>query len=229
MDYIWEKVSFLMNLTDIKVYRLTHIDNISHILKYGITHRNSPNHNPNYLSIGDSSLIHTRDHKHVTVDNGDYLDFDAPEIILGQYIPFYFGVKMPMLYVIQNGGNFVPESTAPGKIIYMACSLNRIIDRYENYYFSDGHATDNLTTFYNKNHITDLPKIIDWDAVKKLYWGGNDNLNLKRKKQAEFLLKGDLNSDLIFGFGCYDETAKKHLLEMGIEESKIKVIQNAYF
>ncbi len=112
-----------MNLAEIKVYRMTHIDNIPHILKNGITHRNSPNHNPNYISIGDISLIYTRDNKQVIVDNGDFLDFDAPKITLGQYIPFYFGVKMPMLYVIQNGGNFVPESTPANKIIYIACSL----------------------------------------------------------------------------------------------------------
>ena len=185
--------------------------------------------NPNYISMGDVSLIHTRENKHVTVDNGDFLDLDAPKIILGQYIPFYFGVKMPMLYVIQNGGNFVLESTPASKIVYMACSLSRIITKNNSYFFSDGHATDNLTTFYNKTKINDLPEIIDWDAVKASYWGRQDNLNLKRKKQAEFLIQDDLPSNLIIGLGCYNENARKRLVTMRFEENKIKIIPNAYY
>ena len=161
-----------MDLAEIKVYRMTHIDNIEHVLQNGITHRNSPNHILNYITIGDISLINTRDTKQVTVDNGDFLDLDASTIILGDFIPFYFGVKMPMLYVIQNGGNFVIKSTPASDIVYMVCSVIRIIKQHENYYFSDGHATDNLTSFYNKTRINDLAEIIDWNAVKTSYWGG---------------------------------------------------------
>jgi len=41
-----------MDLAAIKVYRITHIENIEHVLQNGITHKNSPNHNPQYKSIG---------------------------------------------------------------------------------------------------------------------------------------------------------------------------------
>jgi hypothetical protein len=218
-----------MDLADIKVYRMTHIDNVAHILENGITHRNSPNHNPNFVAIGDISLIHTRDNKQVTVDNGDFLDFDAPTITLGDFIPFYFGIKMPMLYVIQNGGNFVVKSTPALKIVYLVCSVKRIINKHKNYYFSDGHATDNLTTFYDKTRINDLPEIIDWNAVRASYWGGQDNLNVKRKKQAEFLVSEDIASNFIIGYVCYNDVAKNKLLDLGIKDEQIKVIPNAYY
>lgn len=218
-----------MDLAEIKVYRMTHLDNIEHILQNGITHRNSPNHNPNYITIGDISLINTRDTKQVTVDNGDFLDFDASTITLGDFIPFYFGIKMPMLYVIQNGGNFVIEPTPASKIVYMVCSVSRLIEKYEKYFFSDGHATDNLTSFYNKSRINDLAEIIDWNAVKASYWGGQDNLNLKRKKQAEFLISEDIAPSLIFAFGCYNDAAKNKLISIGVKKEKIKVIPKAYY
>ena len=32
------------------LYRMTHIDNISHILEHGITHQSSINCNPNYVN-----------------------------------------------------------------------------------------------------------------------------------------------------------------------------------
>jgi hypothetical protein len=41
------------------LYRMTHIENIPHILQYGITHSSSRNSNPNFKPIGDVSLINT--------------------------------------------------------------------------------------------------------------------------------------------------------------------------
>src|SRR5664279_2528769 len=102
-----------MDLAQINVYRMTHIDYIPHILHHGITHKRSAHSNPDFITIGDVSLIDTRSGKVVIVDNGDLLDFGAPSITLGDFIPFYFGIKMPMLYVIQHGGNFVESATPP--------------------------------------------------------------------------------------------------------------------
>jgi len=211
------------------IYRMTHIKNIQHILKYGITHKNSPNSNPNFVNIGDLSLIDNRENKSVKVDNGEFLNPISKNIILGNYIPFYFGIKMPMLYIMQIGGNFVEKATKPEDIIYLACSIDKIIDTGLDFYFSDGHATNHYTSFYEKNQIDKINEIIDWQAIKASYWGGDENLNIKRKKQAEFLVLNDLHPDLIIGFGCYNQLAKHQLLDMGIEESKIKVIPNGYF
>ncbi len=207
---------------------MTHIGNIPHILQHGINHTHSVNRNPDFVAIGDLSLIHTRDARQVRVDNGD-MNLEAPLITLGNFIPFYFGIKIPILYVIQNGGNFVIDATPAPDIIYLVCSVERIIEKQENYYFSDGHATDSLTTFYDSSKVNDLPKIVDWNAVKASYWGGQDNLNIKRKKQAEFLVSEDLSPDLILGFGCYNEAVKTTLTELGIDKDKIKVIPNAYY
>ncbi|RYX86902.1 DUF4433 domain-containing protein [bacterium] len=218
-----------MELADIKVYRMIHIDNIPHVLQQGITHKDSPNRNPDFVTIGDVSLIDTRSNKQVCIDNGDFLNYSSTSITLGDFIPFYFGVKMPMLYVIQHGGNFVEKATPANNIVYLVCSISLIVASNNNYYFSDGHATDSLTTFYDRSKIEDLPKTIDWNAVKASYWGGQENLNTKRKKQAEFLVSNDIPANFIVGFGCYDEVAKVKLLNMDILEEKIKVIPNSYY
>jgi len=208
---------------------MTHIDNIPHIREHGITHKNSKNANPDYVSIGDVSLISTRNSKQVDVTNGDLLAFGNCSIVLGNFIPFYFGIKMPMLYVVQHGGNFVDEATPPKNIVYLACSLSRILKFGCGYYFSDGHATDNFTTFYDESKIDELHEIIDWASVKASYWSGNENLNTKRKKQAEFLVSDDLPPGFIIGFVCYNGSAKSKLLGMGIEEEKIKIVPGAYY
>lgn len=208
---------------------MTHISNMPHILEHGITHYRSLNSNPHYITIGDKSLIDNRDLKEILVYDGDFSMPDATRIILGNFIPFYFGVRMPMLYVMQNGGNFVERATPAEDIVYLACSLSRILESHIDYYFSDGHATDVFTTFYSRKKIKKLPDIIDWTAVTTAYWGGQGNLNLKRKKQAEFLVANDLLPDFISGIGCYNESAKSRLMQFGIDESIIKVIPKAYY
>lgn len=218
-----------MELNKIILYRITHIENIPHILQYGITHKDSINKNPNYKNIGDLSLIDTRSKKKVNIDKGEFNPDNGDTITLGDFIPFYFGVKMPMLYVAQHGGNFVESATSPTDIIYLGCSVSKIISSKLNFYFSDGHATDMLTSFYDKSNINELVNIVDWEAVKSSYWGGDENLNIKRKKQAEFLVSGDLSPDFIVVFGCYNEIAKDKLISLGVASDKIKIIPQAYY
>lgn len=208
---------------------MTHIDNIPNILLNGITHKNSPNSNPNFVPIGDTSLIDTRSTKLVSIDNGEMFNFNVKTIVLGDFIPFYFGIKMPMLYVIQNGGNFVEKATPAENIIYIACPINNIIESGGVYYFSDGHATDSLSSFYDSSKVNELPNIIDWDSIKAPFWGGHENLNIKRKKQAELLVSDDLPTQFIAGYCCYNETAKERLVNMGIEDRRIKIVPKAYY
>ena len=217
-----------MELSQIFIYRITHIANIQYILEHGISHKNSLNANPEYVAIGDSNLIDTRATKTVNISNGNRTQ-SFGNIILGDFIPFYFGIRMPMLYVVQYGGNYVEKATNPENIVYVACKLSEIINTVSTYYFSNGHATDAFTLFYDKTKIAELPTIINWDAVKSHYWGGEENLEIKRQKQAEFLVSDTISSEYIFGFVCYNEKAKQYLIDKGIDLNKIKIFPQAYF
>lgn len=201
------------------LYRLTHIDNIPHILQYGITHRNSPNHNPNYRNIGDTSLINVRCDLEISIKGHSYL--------IGDYIPFYFGKRMPMLLEIQTGYNV--DRTPPEDIIYTAVALDTIVELSKDIIFSDGHARNSYTTFYDYDDIGNINCIIDWAAVNAHYWGGEENLDIKRRKQAELLTKGDIPPSAINMFGCYNKTAKERLVAMGINEEMIRITAESYF
>ena len=90
----------------IYLYRMTHIENIPHILQNGVTHAASNLANPNFKPIGDANLISTR--SNFVLKN---------ERLLGEYIPFYFSLRTPMLYVIQKGFNGLPAIPAQ-QIVY---------------------------------------------------------------------------------------------------------------
>ena len=202
---------------------MTHVENIPHILKYGVTSAASPNANPAYIPIGDSSLISYRTDKYIQTIHGE-------SIRLGQFIPFYFGIRMPMLYVIQHGGNYVPTAVNPDQIIYVVVSLQSLLNVDINFYFTDGHATDALTTTFDRSHIDQLQMHIDWNAVTAKYWKGEGiDIDVKRRKQAEFLIDGDIATEHIAGYLCYSCYSSEKLASFGIPRERIKIVPNAYF
>jgi len=201
----------------IYLYRMTHIENIPHILRYGITHSSSPNANPAFVPIGDVSLIATR--SQFLLDNGRRL---------GEYIPFYFGARMPMLYVIQKGYNLVKPTPAVD-VVYCITSVQKIMDGNLEYIFTDGHAVDSFSTQYGLDDIKNIEGLVDMTAIRARYWKDENDLDLKRRKEAEFLVLGDIHTSAILGYLVYSEEAKQKLLTFGIKEAAIHIRTQAYF
>jgi hypothetical protein len=207
----------MVDLNSIKIFRMTHIENIPHILENGITHSNSPKSNPTYMPIGDGTLISTRSTKEIPDGR-----------LLGNFIPFYFGVRTPMLYVMQKGFNSVSRKRAED-IVYLVSSVQNIMDCNLDFVFTDGHAVDGLTEFYKPSQIGRIEQIVDFNAAFAEFWSGTPDTDLKRRKEAEFLVEGDLPLECIRGFVVYNETAMEKLLAMGIHERKVKIKKNFYF
>jgi len=196
---------------------MTHIENIPHILQYGITHVDSQNANKAYLPIGDSSLISRRND--FTVPNGK---------TLGEYIPFYFGVRMPMLYVIQKGFNGV-TATPTEEIVYCITSVQQTINHQLDFVFTDGHAVDSFSSFYSLADINSIDQYIDQNAINRMYWKDENDLDLKRRKEAEFLIGNDIPNIVILGFAVYNEAAKNRLIGFGIASNKVVINTGYYF
>ena len=160
----------MTDLSKILLFRMTHVQNIPHILAHGITHSKSINANPAFVPIGDSSLIVSRNA--FPVPNGK---------TIGDYIPFYFGVRM--LYVIQKGFNSVKVTDAED-IVYCVSDVQQILQHHLNFVFTDGHAVDSFSEFYYPNDVINIKNIIDQKAIDKKYWKDDRDLDLKRRKRS---------------------------------------------
>ena len=177
-----------MTYTDHYILRLMHFDNLEHILKHGMYSKNSGHVIPNYVNIGDATLIKQRETftVRITPPNGN----------LGDYIPFYFAGHSPMLLNIKNGSRGIKQ--LPQKdLVYVVCRISGIIEHCPEWCFTDGHAKNHLTRFYN--HTDDLTKL-DWDVISMQYWHDTeDDYDRMRRKQAEFLVKGHVPANCICG------------------------------
>ena len=134
-----------------------------------------------------------------------------------------------MLYVIQKGYNNVIRPFDGAEIIYLVCNL---VDLYYEGYpfiFSDGHAKNSYTKFFDHTHFPNIETILDYNAIKADYWSNSDNLDLKRKKQAEVLFEKEIPIEKIKGYICYNNLARKKLIDFGIKQSKIKISKVDYY
>jgi hypothetical protein len=200
---------------------MTHVENIPHILANGITHQRSTNSNENYVPIGAGGLISKRES--VLLPNGN---------ALGDYIPFYFGPRMPMLYVIKLGDQSVLynlKQTQSQDVIYCITSVEQMQVHRLEFVFSNGHAVSDLTEFFDRSDVEEILNIIDIEAVNARYWRDDNDLDLKRRKEAEFLVLGDVPVSAILGFAVYNDSAEQRLLNLGIDKDKITVKPGFYF
>jgi hypothetical protein len=207
----------MTDLNKTYLYRMTHILNIPHILQFGITHIGSSLSNGNYVSIGDGSLITTR--SSFILNNGKQL---------GDYIPFYFGVLTPMLYVIQYGYNQV-KVTPSEDIVYCVSSVQQLLNTNLDFVFTDGHSIEKLSTQYEPKDVINIDKLLDFRAINDKKFKDQNDLDKKRRKQAEFLVDGDIPIQAILGYIVYNKKAQDKLIAMGIDIKKTVIKAGYYF
>lgn len=167
-------------------FRLTHIDNIQYIMSHGLVRSVSTLRDENYVSIGDVQVIQIRK------------DRKYHGYCLSDYMPFYFGPRSPMLYVIQHGFNGV-RKVVPENIVYCVVRIEDIIKNDVSCIFTDGHALSSLTNYYGKNELSILDSFVKYDDVYSAYWNSEMDIDLKRRKEAELLINDDLPVQYIRG------------------------------
>lgn len=178
-------------------YRITHIDNLSHILAHGILNKNHPKASESYLQIGHPEIIDVRSTTPVKIANYGNI---------GDYVPFYFTPKSIMLYNILTGyqAPLVPQRNAED-ILVIRCKIQDLAAHDALWFFTDGQANKAGT-----NHYNDLVHIdtLNWDVIYACNFqktaGNIDNV---RKYQAEFLVHKEVPVQLIESFCVQNENA----------------------
>jgi hypothetical protein len=174
------------------LFRIVHQNNLAYLLANGLHV-----YNPHFVSIGNSTLIEQRADYNVPVV--------PPNGYLGNYIPFYFGYRSPMLYNIVTGYNGIQQYPQE-EIVYLCCDLQDLVASGVEWCFTDGHAKNKTTQFFN--NLKDLNKV-DWNTVCAKEWRNTEqDLDHMRRKQAEFLAKGNVFANNISNIVVYNKNAK---------------------
>ncbi len=77
--------------------------------------------------------------------------------------------------------------------------------------------------------MTHIDKILDWKAINAKYWKDEKDLDLKRRKEAEFLVSGDIVPAAILRYLVYNQAAGEKMLTFGVNEKSVHVNPDFYF
>jgi hypothetical protein len=191
----------MMAPTDIWLYRLIHIDNLSVGLRRGALH--APNFTPQdglaYRTIHNVRVQAGRHHRPIPCGPGGACH---------DYVPFYFGPLSVMLLNLRTGRvEGYNEGQAP--LIYLTTTLRKVQAAGCRFVFSDGHGLATFTSWYD--NLAQLDNV-DWNLVGARYWADTPEDNdRQRRKQAEFLIWRSVDWSLIERIGVLNLQVKQRV------------------
>jgi hypothetical protein len=177
------------------IYHFTDIDNLAPILAAGELRCHSTADCA--VDVADATIKARRMSKRVPCGPGG---------TVGQYVPFYFAPRSPMLFRIQRGG-VEGVSADPARLVYMVSSTEPVVDAGHACVFTDGNAAAAFTDFHDDLDLLD--DVVDWPLMRARYWSNNEEDNDRvRRRCAEFLVHHALPFELVDELCVHDATAR---------------------
>ena len=176
------------------IYHITHVNNLQRIFAEGGLRCDRDAQKLKSVNIGHRHIKERRMNRRVPVGPGG---------TVGDYVPFYFAPRSPMLYAIQGG---MVEGYAEGQkpVIYLRSTIEAVTEAGLRWVFTEGHADMLFTDFFDD--LKDLDKV-DWALMQARYWHDtNDDPDRKRRRQAEFLVHEFFPWELVSYIGVYDRS-----------------------
>lgn len=179
-------------MTDI--YHITHVSNLQRIIIEGGLHCDRDAQKLKSVNIGHRHIKERRMNRQVPV---------GTKGTVGDYVPFYFAPRSPMLFAIHRGA---VEGYDDGQnpVIYLCSAAETVKQAGRRWVFTEGHADMGYTDFFDD--LKDLKKI-DWDLMQARYWNDtDDDPDRKRRRQAEFLVHSFFPWELVSYIGVHDRS-----------------------
>ena len=125
---------------------------------------------------------------------------------MGDYVPFYFAPRSPMLFRIQHGG-VEGVSSDPERLVYLVSSTEAVVEAGLAYVFTDGNAAAAFTDFYDD--VTSLEDVVDWPLMRARMWANTpQDPDRRRRRGAEFLVREAVPFELVDELCVYDSDAR---------------------
>ncbi|MGH3157753.1 MAG: type II toxin-antitoxin system toxin DNA ADP-ribosyl transferase DarT [Streptosporangiaceae bacterium] len=131
------------------------------------------------VEAGDPAIKASRKQRQIMIRG-------EPYGCVGDYVPFYFANRSPMLYKIARGG--VPSYTeGQDPLVYLVTTVETVAAAGLRWLFSDGNCAANVTDFFDD--LTLLDSAVDWQVMRAQIWKNTaDDPDKMRRRMAEFLV-----------------------------------------
>jgi len=179
------------------IYHITHFSHLGSIIREGCLRCDREAQELCSVRIGHAHIKSRRMKRPVPLPPGG---------TLGDYVPFYFAPRSPMLYAIDRGA---VEGYAGGQaeVLHLVSSVEAVVEGGLSWLATEGHAEMGYTAVFN--NLADLDKI-DWKLMTERYWHDtNDDPDRKRRRQAEFLVHRLFPWGMVQAIGVHNESMRE--------------------
>jgi len=200
------------------IYHISHVRNLERVLAEGGLHCDRTAQKLKSINIGHMHIKERRLKREVPAGPGG---------TVGDYVPFYFAPRSPMLYAISRG-RVEGYAEGQGPVIYLCSTVEAVAEAGLRWVFTEGHADMSYTDFFAD--LRDLDKV-DWALMEERYWHDtNDDPDRKRRRQAEFLVHKFFPWELVSYIGVHDQaTAGKVGGLLKAQNPKVGIEQGWYY
>ena len=196
-----------------RIYHITHMRNLVGILQHGGLHCDRSAQKLKCVQIGHQHIKARRMARAVPL---------APNGTLGDYVPFYFASRSPMLYAI-NRGAVDGYDGGQEPVVHLVSSAEGVERAGLEWVFTEGHAEIAFSDFFDD--LDNLDKI-DWKVLAARYWFDTDEApDRKRRRQAEFLVHQFFPWELVSLIGVYNARIQEQVCEMLKNEAHVPEVR----
>ena len=142
---------------------------------------------------------------------------------VGEFVPFYFCPRSPMLFTINKGNTGRPIGCQKS-ILHLVSTMTAGLTTQKAWAVSSGNAGAYHTTFSSK---LDALETLDWTAIRATQWQG-----MQHQKSAEFLVADFFPWTAIQEIGCQNSTTAdkvRELLADAAHQPAVTVKTNWYY
>ena len=178
------------------IYHITHVDTLPAIIADGC--------------LWSDHEIRNRDNERVVIGYGTikqrrlerYRVSCHPDTFVGQYVPFYFCPRSPMLFVIDRRNADLDYQGGQDRIVHLVSKIGMAVEAAGDrpWAFSGGNAGADYTQFCN--NLDQINDYVRWEDVNAKYWS---DPTVKDRKQAEFLVHQSFPWSSIIGVGAINQ------------------------
>ncbi|GIF77340.1 type II toxin-antitoxin system toxin DNA ADP-ribosyl transferase DarT [Asanoa siamensis] len=181
------------------IYHFTHMDNLQRIFSTGrllcdVAARDGQTR----TEVGDPAIKQSRRLRPVLAGPGG---------LVGDYVPFYFASRSPMMYRIAcDHRDSKPDCYAGGDrpLVYLVTTIGAVVDAGLAWVGTDGNAATATSEF--TADLGSLSTMVDWPLMMAERWSNaQDDMDRQRRRQAEFLVHDALPTQLIRWIATYSD------------------------
>jgi hypothetical protein len=208
------------------VLHFTHLDNLPSIVAAGALACDwQARQGPMATEVGDPSIKEARRRRVVPIPPGG---------TVGDYVPFYFAPRSPMMYRIACDCRGAVAGRYQGgdrPLIYLAARVAAVVDSGQPWVATDGNARVLISRFTSE--LAEVATMVDWPLMRAKMWNSTpDDPDRERRRMAELLVHRQVPLVLFHEVGAYSDAyaeQAQHTLGSHPLASRVVVRRDWYY